>query len=179
MIPAAVRWGIGLGLLGGGVATAVHAETSRTFQVTAAIQPGCAVVGLGTSGNAGTIGTLNFGTDSSLSTATHSASLLSTQTIVLRCTPGVSLLMAIDGGQHAASGMRNLQSAANAAARLGYSLCADAGCTTPIGIGQQIGITVTSANMNDIRLPVFGRLILPGNRPPGTYSDVLTMTLTF
>ena len=179
MRPISFHFGLIAALVCFGAAGNAHAETSRTFQVSAAIQAGCAVVGFGTSGNAGHVGTLNFGTDSSLSTATHTADISATQSIILRCTPGVSLRMAIDGGQHVASGARYLQLGANTAARLGYTLCADAGCNTPLGISQQVGITVTSANMNDVRLPVFGRLILPGNRPPGIYSDIVTVTLTF
>ncbi|MFD0847942.1 Csu type fimbrial protein [Sphingosinicella xenopeptidilytica] len=158
---------------------AARAATGASFQVSATIEPGCLVDGLGTSGNAGVIGTLDFGTDSALSTATHTASVATTQAITLRCTPGVALAMSIDGGDHAAGSTRHLQRGANPAEQIAYSVCGDAACTAPIAIGGSVGITVTAANMNDIRLPVFGRLTLPGGLPAGTYSDVLTVTLTW
>ncbi|HKT14370.1 MAG TPA: spore coat U domain-containing protein [Allosphingosinicella sp.] len=156
-----------------------HAETSASFAVSAVIQPGCLVDGLGGSGNAGTIGTLDFGQASSLSTGEHLASLSAGQTIVLRCTPDVALTMTIDGGAHEDGGSRNLQLGSDGSARLTYALCADAGCAQPIGVGQPVGIAVIQENSNDVRLPVFGRLTLPGNRAAGTYTDTLTVTLSW
>jgi len=156
-----------------------EAATGASFQVSATIEPGCLVDGLGVSGHAGTLGELDFGTDSALSTATHSASSQSTQAITLRCTPGVALAMSIDGGAHAGTSTRHLQRGTNPADRVAYSVCGDAACTVPIAIGGSVGITVTAANMNDVRLPVFGRLTLPGGVPAGMYSDVLTVTLSW
>lgn len=169
-------------LCGGGsplVASAARAETSATFDVNAAIVPGCLVDGLGSSGNAGPIGTLDFGTDSSLSTAAHSASTTSNQMIRLRCTPGVNLVMSIDGGNHAAAGSRNLQLGANNAARVAYRICSDAACTQPIAIGGSTSRLIDAASANDIRLPIHAALNLPGGLPPGSYTDTLTVTLTW
>jgi spore coat protein U-like protein len=156
-----------------------HAETTSNFDVTAAIVPGCLVDGLGSAGNAGTIGTLDFGHDSSLSTASHSATTTASQAIRLRCTPGVNLSMSIDGGTHSASGARNLQLGANTAARIVYSVCRDAACNLPIAIGGTASTLITTANANDVRLPIYAALTLPGHLPPGTYTDTLTVTLTW
>lgn len=164
---------------GGGLSSPALAETSAEFDVAAEIVPGCLVDGLGASGAAGTIGTLNFGTDSTFSTATHGATTTANQAIRLRCTPGVALMMAIDGGSHAATGSRHLQLGGNAGARIVYSLCRDAGCTQPIAIGGTAPVAVTGANSEDVRLPIFASLTLPGALPPGTYSDTLTVTLTW
>lgn len=119
---------------GGGLFSPAVAETSSTFDVAAEIVPGCRVDGLGASGDAGRIGTLDFGTDSTFSTATHSAATTTNQTIRLRCTPGVNLAMSVDGGAHAAAGLRHLQREPSASARIAYALCRDAGCTQPIAI---------------------------------------------
>lgn len=162
---------------GGGIPA--RAETSKTFDVAAEIVPGCLVDGLGSSGNAGHIGTLDFGSDSSLSTATHNSSIATSQAIRLRCTPGVALMMTVDGGAHAAAGIRNLQKGSDMAARIAYSLCRDAGCSQPITIGGSNGISVTPANSDDVRLPIFASLTLPGNLPPGVFGDTLTVTLTW
>lgn len=157
--------------------TQAHAETSRTFAVSATVSPGCAVDGVGMSGNAGTMGTLTFTSQPALATSTVQASLSASQTITLRCTPGVSLSMSIDGGLHQATS-RTLQ-LGTTSNRLAYGLCADAACGQVIGIAQPTSITVTSANMNDVRLPIYGRLTLPGNTPPGTYTDTVTVTLSW
>lgn len=156
-----------------------HAETSANFDVTAAIVPGCLVDGLGSAGNAGAIGTLDFGHDSSLSTASHSATTTASQSIRLRCTPGVNLSMSIDGGTHSASGARNLQLGSNTAARIAYSVCRDAACNLPIAIGGTASTAISAANANDVQLPIYAALMLPGHLPPGTYTDTLTVTLTW
>lgn len=164
---------------GGGLLSPAYAETSAEFDVAAQIVAGCRVDGLGGSGNAGTIGTLDFGSDSSLSTATHSATTTTTQAIRLRCTPGVALSMSIDGGAHAAAGLRNLQRGSDTASRIAYALCSDPACNQPIAIGGSTAVSVTSLGGDDVRLPVHARLTLPGGRVPGTYADLLTVTLTW
>ena len=69
--------------------------------------------------------------------------------------------------------------ASNAAAHIAYAICADAPCNLPIAINGTLGFPVSAANETDVRLPVFGRLTLPGQLPPGTYNDVVTVTLTW
>lgn len=164
---------------GGGLLSPAHAETTAEFDVAAHIENGCIVDGLGGNGNAGTIGTLDFGTDSSLSTATRSATTTAAQAIRLRCTPGVSLMMTIDGGAHAAAGSRHLQRGADPASRIAYALCSDAPCNVPIALGGAAIVSVTATNGDDVRLPVHARAALPGGLIPGTYTDVLTVTLTW
>lgn len=83
------------------------------------------------------------------------------------------------GGGHAAAGIRNLQLGANSGARIAYSLCRDAGCAQLIAIGTPYAVSVSGTNSEDVRLPIYGRLTLPGTRPPGTYTDTLTVTLTW
>ncbi len=156
-----------------------RAATTAEFAVTATVAAGCLVDGLGSTGNAGRIGTLDFGEDSTFSTATHTATTTATQAIRLRCTPGVTLRMVIDGGAHVATGTRNLQRGATTTARIPYILCRDAACTQLIGISTQTNMVITTSNTEDVRLPIYGRLTLPGNVPPGTYTDTLTVTLTW
>ena len=166
-------------MCGGGPLFPAHAETSATFDVSATITPGCLVDGVGSSGPAGTIGTLDFGTDSSLSTATRTASTLASQAIRLRCTPGVSLSMSVDGGDHAAAGARHLQRGADPSARIAYRVCSDAACTQPIVIGANVVTAITAVNSDDVRLPIHAELTLPGDLTPGTYNDTLTVTLSW
>ncbi|WP_332819839.1 Csu type fimbrial protein [Sphingopyxis sp.] len=164
---------------GGGLFSPVHAETTAEFDVSATVTSGCLVDGLGDSGHAGNIGTLDFGTDSTFSIATHSASSASNQIIRLRCTPGIALAMSVDGGDHAAAGARHLQLGSDSGARIAYAVCSDAGCTLPITIGGSTSVSITPANSDDVRLPLFATLTLPGALPPGVYSDTLTVTLAW
>ncbi|MGH8081123.1 MAG: Csu type fimbrial protein [Lysobacter sp.] len=153
------------------------AVTATPFQVSATIANGCSVDGFGTSGDVGAISTLDFGQDTVLSTAVRTADAGAAQTIVLRCTAGSALVMQIDGGQHLNGSSRNLQLGVAAANRLVYQLYRDAAFTQPIGINQNQSIVVS--NTNNIRLPIYGRLALPGNRPVGTYTDTLLITLSW
>lgn len=157
----------------------VWAATSASFEVSADIVAGCAVDGVGTSGDAGLIGTLDFGHDTTLSTASHSAVLSENRAITVRCTPGVTFYLAVDGGLHSSSGVRNLQMGTSTTDRLAYRLFSDAGMTDEIGIGQNRSILVTAAAMNDVWLPIHARLALPGGTAAGTYTDTLLITLTW
>ena len=156
-----------------------RAETGASFDVAATVSSGCQVDGLGSSGDAGNIGTLDFGMDTSFSTATHHTSIGASQTIRLRCTPGVTLLLSVDGGTHAQGGARHLQKDGDPSARLAYALCRDAACAQPITIGGNTSISVTSANSDNVRLPLHASLTLPGNVPGGVYSDELLVTLSW
>lgn len=155
------------------------AGTSASFDVMASIAAGCAVDGVGTSGYAGLIGTLDFGRDTTLSTASHSAVLSDNRAIAVRCTPGVTLQLAINGGLYASGGVRNLMVSGSSTDRLPYRLFSNAGMTDEIGIGQSRSILATTATMNDVWLPIHARLSLPGGTAPGSYTDTLLVTLTW
>lgn len=156
-----------------------HASTTQSFAVAAAVEAGCAIDGVGPSGDAGSLGTLNFGRYTTLSTANPTASLAANQTITLRCTPGVALIIKLGGGQHANNGNRNLQHGSAATQRLRYRLFSNPGMTDEIGIDQDQPITITAANTNDVKLPVYGQVTLPGDSAAGTYTDTLLVTLTW
>lgn len=167
----------GLALAAACCASGAPAQTSAAFDVSATIQTGCGVDGVTDGSDAGTIGVLDFGTDSALSTATRTANVAASQAIRLRCTPGAVLNMRIDGGQYVTSGVRAMQLGTSTAQRLQYRLYRDAGFTQEIVINVNVPITVTAANMNDVRLPVYARLVLPGNRQSGIYTDRVLVTL--
>ncbi len=160
-------------------ASAAQADTTASFDVQAEIVSGCAADGVGMTGNAGLMGVLDFGTDSALSTAIRTTSLVGSQAVRLRCTPGVTLSMSIDGGQHEDGGVRHLQSGGGPAERLEYRLYRDPGFAAEIGIGAPQSILVSMGMEDDVPLPVFARLALPGDRPPGVYADTLLVTLSW
>ena len=76
--------------------------------------------------------------------------------------------------------MRYLQRAGGGAAtRLAYSVCRDPACGQPIPIGGGFVSAVSGANSEDVRIPIYGAVSLPGTLPPGDYTDTLTVTLTW
>ncbi|WP_449644757.1 Csu type fimbrial protein [Pseudomonas sp.] len=154
-----IGWGMPLSLL---------AVTSQTFQVSATITPGCLVVGGGSN-----YGSLTFGTYSALSTSSVSVPL--NGSVTLQCTPGVTLNMSVDGGLYNSSG-RHLQ-LNSGSAQVAYQLFQDAALSQSLGISQSV--SVAYSNANNITLPIYGQVQLPGNQPGGTYSDVLQVQLSW
>lgn len=144
------------------------AVTSQSFQVSATITPGCLVVG-----GVSNYGSLNFGSRSALATGTVQVAL--TGGVQLQCTPGVTLTMSVDGGQYN-SGGRNMQ-LSTGSNRVAYQLFRDAAFSQSLGVGQSVAVTYSDAN--NIRLPIYGQVQLPGNQPGGTYSDVLQVQLSW
>lgn len=152
----------------GNVPLPLSAVTSQSFQVSATVTPGCLVVG-----GVSSYGSLNFGSHSALATGTVQAAL--TGGVQLQCTPGVTLNMTVDGGQYNSSG-RHLQ-LGTGSNRLAYQLFRDAAYSQVLGIGQSVAVAYTDAN--NISLPIYGQVQLPGNQPGGTYSDVLQVQLSW
>ena len=161
--------GIALLLLCAGSAPLpLTAATSQSFQVSATVTAGCLVVG-----GVSNYGGLNFGSRSALATGTVQVAL--SGGVQLQCTPGVTLNMSVDGGQYNSSG-RHLQ-LSTGSNRVAYALFRDAAFSQALGVGQSVAVAYTDAN--NIRLPIYGQVQLPGNQPGGTYSDVLQVQLSW
>ena len=144
------------------------AVTSQSFQVSATVTAGCLVVG-----GVSNYGSLGFGSQSALSTSTVKVAL--SGGVQLQCTPGVALNMTVDGGQYNSAG-RHLQ-LNSGSARVAYQLFRDAAYSQSLGIGQSVAVAYSDAN--NISLPIYGQVQLPGNQPGGTYSDVLQVQLSW
>ncbi|MFJ2712385.1 spore coat U domain-containing protein [Pseudomonas sp. NPDC087346] len=155
-------------LCAGSVPSPLTAATSQSFQVSATVTPGCLVVG-----GVSNYGALNFGSRSALATGTVQVAL--TGGVQLQCTPGVTLNMSVDGGQYNSSG-RHMQ-LNSGSSRVAYALFRDAAYSQSLGIGQSVAVAYSDAN--NISLPIYGQVQLPGNQPGGTYSDVLQVQLSW
>ncbi|MBD9615152.1 spore coat protein U domain-containing protein [Pseudomonas sp. PDM02] len=151
-----------------GVPLPLAAVTSQSFLVSATVTAGCLVVG-----GVSNYGSLNYGSQSALATGTVQVAL--TGDVQLQCTPGVTMNMTVDGGQYNSSG-RHLQ-LTTGSNRVSYQLFRDAAYSQSLGIGQSVAVAYTDAN--NIRLPIYGQVLLPGNQPGGTYSDVLQVQLSW
>ncbi|WP_372372737.1 spore coat U domain-containing protein [Vreelandella venusta] len=153
-----------------------QASPTATFMVSATITPGCLINNdvppEGT--QVGVLGSLAFGTASALSQEIRNVALLASGSLTLSCTPGITLNMRIDGGLQPDSD-RQLKRE-NGSETLAYQLYQDATSQNAIGIDQPITLDTTTSP-NDITLPIWGRLTLPGNRPAGSYRDELVLTL--
>lgn len=158
-------------LLSGFYCHSVWSLPQATFEVSANIVNGCVVSGT----NPGVFGTLDFGTQPGVGNVTADAAFVQSSTITLACTPGTTLNMRINGGSNFTT-TRNLK-VANNTNLVAYSLYTNASHTKPIAVDQDIQLTLTNAN--NITLPIYGQLQLSGVNRAGTYSDTLTVTLSW
>ncbi len=163
------RLALGLALVAAVAPVPLDAALTSTFLVNATIQAGCLVVGGVTN-----YGNLNFGSYSALSTAVVTTPLNGT-TVTLQCTPGVTLSMAVDGGQNN-NGSRNLKRSSASNLQV-YQLFRDAAFSQALGINQTVAVSYSDPTA--IKLPIYARAQLTGALPAGTYTDVLQVTLTW
>ncbi|MFE0586105.1 Csu type fimbrial protein [Pantoea vagans] len=159
----------GLPLLIGSVN--VWSLPTSTFQVTASIVAGCVISGT----NTGVFGTLDFGTQSGVATSTVNASFVQSTSINLACTPGTTLSMSINQGSNFTT-TRNLK-LPNFTNTIPYTLFSNASRTTVIPVNQAVSLSYSNAN--NITLPIYGQLQLPGTARAGVYTDTLTVTLSW
>lgn len=149
------------------------AITTQSFQVKATIVPGCSV----TSGTGGVLGVLNFGTRSGVATGQVSTQFVPNGSLSLACTPGVALKMSINGGTHYTT-VRNMQRSGGTQL-VGYRLYSNSSLAANAEIGVNQDVSITYSDSNNISLPLYGVAQLSGFSPAGSYTDQLTVTLSW
>lgn len=147
--------------------------TTQSFKVNATITPGCSVA----TGSGGAMGSLNFGSYSGVKTGQVSTQFVPNASLLLACTPGVALSMSINGGQNYTT-VRNMQ-LSGGTQRVPYRLYSSSSLAANSEIGVNQSVSVAYSNSNNIALTIFGAAQLTGFSPAGTYSDQLTVTLSW
>lgn len=148
-------------------------DIPQSFKVSATIVPGCAVA----TGSGGLLGTLDFGTHNGVESAPVSTSFVPNGALSIACTPGVALSMSINGGQNYSSVRRMKRSGGTELVPYRLYSSSSLAANSEIGVNQAIPVTYT--NSNNIALPLFGVALLTGFSPAGTYTDQLTVTLSW
>jgi spore coat protein U-like protein len=147
--------------------------TTKTFAVGATIASGCSV----TSGTGGVLGTLNFGTHTGAESGQISTSFVPNASLSLACTPGVALSMAIDGGLHYSS-VRYLQRSGGTQL-IPYRLYSSSSLAANSEIIMNQAVSVSYTDANNIALSIFAAAQLTALSTAGTYTDQLTVTLSW
>lgn len=146
---------------------------TQQFQVAAKIVPGCSVA----SGTGSVFGTLNFGTWSGVQNNLVNAAFVPNTSLGVACTPGVALKMTIDGGKNFTTVRNMLRSGGSDT--VPYRLYSASSLSASSEILANQAVTVTYSNSNNITLAIFGAAQLTGFSPAGSYSDQLTVTLSW
>ncbi|MBN9206916.1 spore coat U domain-containing protein [Methylibium petroleiphilum] len=149
-------------------ATAAGTATG-SFQVQATVASACTVSG----------SLLNFG--GSIDPLVSAVPIDASSTLTVRCTNTTPYTVALDAGIHAGGaavfGNRNMS---NGAQTIGYQLYLDAGRATVWGNGTASSSTVpgtgTGSNQS---LTIYGRLPSLTGVVPGSYSDTVTVTISY
>ena len=145
------------------------ATATNTFQVTATIISSCTVSGT----------TLNFGNAiNALSTPTP---LDGTSTLSVTCTNTTPYTVSLNAGANAGGASnfstRTMKSGTNT---LGYQLYLDTGRSSVWGDGTASSATVAGTGTGNAQtLNIYGRIPSLASAVPGSYTDTVTVTVTY
>ncbi len=167
-------WLAGLALVGGllaGLSDGSHAATpvTNTFQVQATITSSCTVSG----------SSLNFG--SAIDPLASATPLDATSTLTVTCSNTTPYTVALNAGANA-GGATNFSSRTmkSGTDTLGYQLYLDAGRTTVWGDGSAASSNKTGTGSGTAQtLSVYGRIPSLANVVPGSYTDTVTVTISY
>lgn len=168
----AKRLVVGLGLMAASVAAQMSAQAltvTNTFQVTATITSSCNVSGT----------TLNFG--STIDPLGTAVPLDAASTLTVTCSNTTPYAVSLNAGTNAGGASnfsaRTLKSGSNT---LGYQLYLDSGRTTVWGDGTASSSTKSGTGSGSAQtLQVYGRIPTLSGVVPGTYTDTVTVTITY
>lgn len=165
-------------LLAGAVGPATSATpipTTATIDVSATVVQGCQVY-LAPNQKAGIpLGVLDFGTHPPTRTGTVSVMAAGgAAQAQIQCTPGTTMKIVADAGQHAVNAQRHLS---NGLLRIPYTLTLMWGNNPALAPLAEVNMLMGTA---PAALPVQGTVTFPGNGLlPGIYSDTVQVTLSW
>nr|WP_232776621.1 spore coat U domain-containing protein [Rahnella sp. AA] len=158
---------------------AVQAATATTsFSVTATVTNGCAF-GNSLASPITNLGTINFGSFASVPANVDVVSSAGAGSVVVTCTPGATVSIAMDYGIHGGSATQRYMANSGATATLAYQLYQNAAHSVVWGTGTQ-AMSISSFPATTQTYPVYARLLSFTTSPTaGTYTDTVTVTLTY
>lgn len=149
-------------------AAASAGTASNTFQVNATVTSACTVSG----------SVMNFG--SAIDPLASATPLDATSTLSVQCTNTTPYTVALNAGSNA-GGASNFTTRAmkSGAHSLGYQLYLDAGRSTVWGDGTASSTSSGTGTGSTQSLTIYGRLPSLANVIPGSYTDTVTVTVSY
>ena len=147
--------------------------TRCTIQVSARVEQGCLMndVIVRSAEDIGQLGTLNFGMYHTSDSGIKEAVFSQTANFNLKCTPGTTVSMSIDGGQNESRRMKHRDQF------ISYRLFKDANRLQEIGINQNI--TLPFDSQDNVMISFYGEAELDANMSAGVYQDTLIVTFSY
>lgn len=156
------------------------ANVSGTMSVLLNLENGCIVSGSNDPLGAVDFGTMNFGTAPTLFAIDLEAqAMISGSPLQLQCSVGAALNILVGDGQNASGGVRRLASGANYVQYRLFTQAGAGGTEYTVGAGAlNLSATVPGSG-GTFNLPIYGLIAPQAGLVPGSYSDVVSVTLTF
>ena len=170
---------LGFSLLGLMLAGQVQAVTTvgGTVNASLVLTSSCLINGV-VGANGAVFGALDFGTTTSLFDTVSGQVMSGAGAMKVLCSAGTTPAVTLGAGAHdglaAAQGTRALASGIN---YVGYDLYSDVGHTTPVAIGGNV--TLAQSTGVEQTVNIYGKATGKAGLPAGTYSDIITVVLTF
>lgn len=164
-------------LIAGGSA---NASISGTMGVQLQLENGCIVSGSTDPLTSVDFGTMDFGVAPTLfSNSLHAQSMVSGNAVELECSTGATLNISVGAGQHADGGVRRIASGGNFVPYRLYTQPNGGGLEYTIGGGALDLSAMVPGGGGTFNLPIHGVVVPQAGLVAGSYSDVVSVTLTF
>ncbi|PWC22955.1 spore coat protein U [Brenneria roseae subsp. roseae] len=151
---------------------------SSSFTVNASIQKGCAF-GSSVNSSQSAMGTINFGTQSAAASNVDVASTAGNGSIVITCTPGITVTVEMDYGLHGGNSTQRYVMNTAGTHLLPYQLYRDAARTQVWGTDAS-ALNISSFPSATQTYTVYARYFGASPYPPaGQYTDSITVSLTY
>lgn len=155
---------------------------NQAFTLSATIAKGC-TLGSGSS-DVATFGAISFGNVTTLTSPVNVVSSAGAGSVVLKCTPGVSVSLALDSGLNVSGSIgagRLMKITGGGTTTLPYQLYQDSGYSTIWGNGSNGGTLQSFTTSGAIQtFTIYARLFSMAGLPAsGQYSDTVTVTITY
>lgn len=151
---------------------------TRAFQVQAVVARGC-VFGTSAASPTADLGTIDFGTVTNFATGQDAVSTPGNGSIILTCTPGISVTIGIDNGLHGTSANQRFLERVGGTQLIPYQLYQDASRSTVWGRGTQARV-IPSFPSTTQTYTVYARLLGGSGWPmAGEYVDRVVVELAY
>ncbi|MGF0241288.1 Csu type fimbrial protein [Rhodococcus sp. IEGM1300] len=171
---------IGLSLLGLTLATSVTAATTVTGQISSTLILTSSCLVNGTAGTTGlNFGTVNFGTTTSLFTEADGQVLGGGGgALSVQCSSGTTPTITVGAGAHDAQSSGGTRAMYDGVANyVPYDFYTDAAHSQLLAINGVINLTASTGQTQAVN--IYGKAVGKAGLPAGTYTDTVSVQLTF
>ncbi|MPT48001.1 MAG: SCPU domain-containing protein [Sphingobium sp.] len=152
-------------------------SVNGSIDATMTLTSGCAVNGNANAHNT-SFGILDFGSHNTLFTEATAqvAPTGNGAALVVQCTAGLNASIAITGGENDAAVVGSNRAMAYGGTFIPYDIYSDAAYQTVMANNVPIAIPTDGTPLS---LPIYGRALGTPGLVPGTYTDIISLTLSF